>query len=185
MRVMSVRIRPVATRASAIALVAVAAFALSSCEKPSPGVSVVSGTTSAYREAVCWSFDGAPLSPDTCSADAVSEALAGGTVARIPVVPGDTIGISVDPKVADVGWYPVVGSQRLTQAPVFTTYYRFTYPDLQPVPPTGVVLQVVAGQGESTQGIWIFQLVPSGGVAPEPSPSESPSPAPTASGSVS
>ena len=42
--------------------------------------------------------------------------------------------------------------------PLETTYYRFTYPDLQEVPEDGVLLQIVAGRGESTRGIWVFRL---------------------------
>ncbi len=93
----------------------------------------------------------------------VTEALDGADVAQIPVIPGQVIGISVDPVVADAGWYPVIGSQRLTQQPITSTYYRFTYPDLQEVPADGVSLQVVAG-AEGTLGLWVFQLIPSPGV---------------------
>jgi hypothetical protein len=88
----------------------------------------------------------------------------GADVAQIPILPGNVIGISVDPVVADAGWYPVIGSQRLTQQPVTSTYFRFTYPDLQEIPEAGVALQVVAGQGEETLGLWVFQLVPAMGV---------------------
>ncbi len=138
-------------------------LALAACEKPAPGVSVVSGMTSAYRAALCWSFDGEPLSAQTCAQDVVTEALDGADVARVPVIPGQVIGISVDPVVADAGWFPVIGSQRLTQQPITSTYYRFTYPDLQEVPADGVSLQVVAG-ADGTLGLWIFQLIPSPGV---------------------
>jgi len=147
--------------AGSLALVSV--FALSACEKPAPGVSVVSGMTSAYRAALCWSFDGEPLSAETCAQDVVTKALDGADVARIPVIPGQVIGISVDPVVADAGWYPVIGSQRLTQQPITSTYYRFTYPDLQEVPANGAPLQIVAG-GEGTLGLWVFQLIPAPGV---------------------
>ena len=149
--------------ALAIALAALAVASLAACEKPSPGVSVVSGTSSAHRQALCWSFDGEPLSAETCAQDVVTEALEGADVARIPVIPGQVVGISVDPTVADAGWYPVIGSQRLTQQPITSTYYRFTYPDLQEVPADGVSLQVVAGN-EGTLGLWVFQLIPSPGV---------------------
>ncbi|MGA1479540.1 MAG: hypothetical protein ACO38N_00530 [Candidatus Nanopelagicales bacterium] len=138
-------------------------LALAACEKPAPGVSVVSGMTSAYRAALCWSFDGEPLSAETCAQDVVTEALDGADVARVPVIPGQVSGISVDPVVADAGWFPVIGSQRLTQQPITSTYYRFTYPDLQEVPADGVSLQVVAG-ADGTLGLWIFQLIPSPGV---------------------
>ena len=79
---------------------------LAACEKPAPGVSVVSGMTSAYRAALCWSFDGEPLSAETCAQDVVTEALDGADVARVPVIPGQVIGISVDPVVADAGVVP-------------------------------------------------------------------------------
>jgi hypothetical protein len=146
-----------------VSLALVSVFALAACEKPGPGATVFSGMTSAHREALCWSFDGEPLSPETCAQDVVTEALDGADVGRIPVIPGDVIGISVDPVVADAGWYPVIGSQRLTQQPITSTYYRFTYPDLQEVPVDGVSLQIVAGS-EGTLGLWVFQLIPSPGV---------------------
>ena len=147
--------------AATVAMLSV--LGLAACEKPAPGVSVVSGMTSAYRAALCWSFDGEPLSAETCAQDVVTEALDGADVARIPVIPGQVIGISVDPVVADAGWFPVIGSQRLTQQPITSTYYRFTYPDLPEVPADGVSLQVVAG-ADGTLGLWVFQLIPSPGV---------------------
>jgi hypothetical protein len=150
-------------RALALPVALLGVLALTACEKPAPGVSVFSGMTSTHRAALCWSFDGAPLSPETCAQDVVTQALEGAEVGRIPVIPGDVIGISVDPVVADAGWFPVIGSQRLTQTPITSTYYRFTYPDLQQVPADGVSLQVVAGR-DGTRGLWVFQLVPSPGV---------------------
>lgn len=132
---------------------------LAGCEKPNPGATVVSGTSSAWREAVCWAHTGDALEPGSCAQDLIERAAAGGTVAEIPVLPGDTVGISVDPVVADTGWFPVIGNQRLTTRPVTSTYYRFTFPDLQEVPADGTLLQVVAG-GEATRGIWVFKLVP-------------------------
>jgi hypothetical protein len=137
--------------------------ALAACEKPTPGATVFSGMSSSYEHALCWSFDGEPLNAQTCAQDVVTEAIDGATVGKVPVVPGDVIGISVDPVVADAGWFPVIGSQRLTQQPITSTYYRFTYPDLQQLPPDGVSLQVVAGN-EGTLGLWVFQLIPAPGV---------------------
>ena len=144
-----------------VALAATAAAAgllLTACEKPAPGVSVFSGTTTEWREAVCWAFEANALEPGDCAQDVITEASTGDGVARIPVLPGETIGISVDPKVAEQGWTPVIGQQRLTSTPLETTYFRFTYPDLQELPADGVLLQVVAGRGESTKGIWVFRL---------------------------
>ena len=171
------RLTRIAIVGAAVASVAV----LSSCEKPAPGVTVVSGTSSQHRQALCWSFSGDPLTPDTCAQDIVEQATSDGRVATIPVTPGDTIGISVDTAVANVGWYPAVGSQRLTQDPIYSTYFRFTYPDLQPVPAAGVALQVIAGKGDETRGLWVFTLVPASGTPTAPSPGPSATPTSTAS----
>ena len=150
-----------ASRAAAsVAIAAAAVLLLAGCEKPAPAISVFSGTTTENRQAVCWAFESDALEPGNCAQDLLTEASAGDVVARIPVVPGDTIGISVDPTVAKAGWTPVIGQQRLTSNPLDTTYYRFTYPDLQEVPADGVLLQIVAGRGESTRGIWVFRLDP-------------------------
>jgi hypothetical protein len=76
------------------------------------------------------------------------------------VVPGETVGISVDTAVAEAGWFPVIGDQRLTEQPLTSTYYRFQFPSLQEVPADGLSLQVVAGRDTKTRGIWVFKLVP-------------------------
>jgi hypothetical protein len=153
-----------ARRAALLAAAGASVLALSACEKPSPGVSVFSGTSTEHSQALCWSFDGASLDSTACAQDVIEDALRGGGVGTIPVVPGETIGISVDPTVAREGWTPVVGSQRLLETPTTSTYYRFTFPDLQEVPEAGLPLQVVAGQGDTTVGIWIFRLVPRPGI---------------------
>lgn len=132
---------------------------LSGCTKPGPGAGVFSGTTSEYRSASCWAFDSDELDPGECAQEVIEQALTGDAVSEIPVLPGDTIGISVDPVVADTGWYPIIGSQRLTTSPVTSMYFRFTYPDLQEIPADGLALQIVAGEGDKTRGIWVFKLV--------------------------
>lgn len=136
------------------------ALGLTGCDKPNPGASVFSGTTSQHRKAVCWAFDSDQLDPGACAEDAITAAASGSGVATIPVIPGQTIGISVDPVVADAGWFPVIGNQRLTEVPITSTYYRFVYPDMQAVPVDGLTLQIVAGQDTKTRGIWVFKLVP-------------------------
>jgi hypothetical protein len=158
-------IRSRAARAGLAALFAAGALTLSACEKPAPGVSVFAGTATEHRAALCWSFDGTALSSEVCAQDVVQEALAGDGVASIPVIPGQTIGISVDPVVAAQGWTPVISTQRLVEQPITSTYFRFTFPDLQQVPEGGLPLQIVAGTGEETRGIWIFRLIPNPGVA--------------------
>lgn len=143
-----------------VAGTAVIAAALAGCTKPAPGVSVFSGTTTEYRPAACWSFDGTGVDAAQCASDLLAEAADGGSVARIPVVPGSVVGISVDPVVADAGWTPRIGSQPLTAEPLNTTYWRFTFPEFQQLTADGVPMEIIAGTGGTTQGVWIYQIVP-------------------------
>ena len=70
---------------------------LTACEKPNPGATVFSGTSSAYEQALCWAPEGQYLDEKSCASDVLD---AGGTKQSISVTPGQTIGISVDPVVA-------------------------------------------------------------------------------------
>ena len=151
-------------RVALLAAACASVLALSACEKPSPGATVFSGQTSAHSAALCWSFTTESLDSSACAQDVVENALRGSGVGTIPVVPGETIGISVDTVVAKEGWTPVVGNQRLLQTPTTSTYFRFSFPDLQEVPEEGLPLQIVAGSGDTTKGIWIFRLIPRPGI---------------------
>lgn len=135
--------------------------ALAACEKPNPGASVWSGTNSEHSYALCWSADAAEsVAARGCAQDVVTNALAGGSVPAVAVAPGDTLGISVDPIVADNGWYPVIGGQRLSQTPITDTYFRFTFPQAD-IPADGYPMEIVArGEGpDTTRGIWVYRLV--------------------------
>lgn len=145
------------TRISAVAAIVLIPLALTACTKPTPGATVVSGTSSAHREAACWSFEDTGLDPATCSEDLIAKASSGEVVGKVTVVPGSTVGISVDPVVAESGWYPVIGNQRLVSEPITSTYYRFTYPEGQAIPEGGAALQIIAGD-ESARGLWVFSL---------------------------
>lgn len=144
-------------RFSAALVALLAVFALSACEKPTPGISVFSGTTSENSQAVCWSFDSDNLEPGACAEDLIANADA----ATIPVLPGDTVGISVDPAVADSGWTASIGTTRLNAQPLSGHYFRFTFPDLQEIPAEGFPLVISAGRDTKTRGVWVFRLVPS------------------------
>lgn len=143
---------------AAIAVLALAASTLSACSQHNPGATVWSGTSSAHREALCWSADAA-VTADNCAQDIVSGALSGPEVAEIPVQKEQTIGVSVDPVVAEKGWYIAIGGTRINENPITSTYYRFSFP-VESVPAEGYALQVVAqGTGSATRGLWLFKLV--------------------------
>ncbi|MBK9738290.1 MAG: hypothetical protein IPO93_01965 [Actinobacteria bacterium] len=150
-----------ARTATVLAGSAILVLSLAGCDKPNPGASVFSGTTSQFQRASCWSFTGEAIDPAACAKDVVGSALEGARIPKIPVVPGQVIGISVDPVVADEGWVPQVNSQNLTQSPITSTYFRFTYPEFQSVPEEGILLQIVAGKEGASRGVWFYRLMPS------------------------
>ncbi|TAK69942.1 MAG: hypothetical protein EPO13_02845 [Actinomycetota bacterium] len=151
-----------ARRALVIAVAAAAAAPLlAGCEKPAPGVSVWSGTTSINREALCWTADAAAASATSCAEDVVQKALSGDRVPTLNAVAGSTLGISVDTVVASTGWYPTINGQRLTQDALHDTYYRLTFP--QAAQRQNYTLAVIAGQGSTTRGLWAFKLDVSAG----------------------
>lgn len=141
------------------------AVALTGCEKPNPGATVWSGTNSEHATALCWSFDAAtPIDEAQCAASLSEEAAAGMQFPEVAVAEGNTMGISVDPVVADNGWTPVIGGKPLTGEPITSPYWRFTFP--QQPPEEGFELQILAN-GESPEqlrGVWAFKIVPPKGV---------------------
>lgn len=145
------------SRLIAAASVLLLPIVLTACTKPNPGATVFSGTSSAWREAACWANDDNGIDATNCTEDLIAKASDGNVVGTVTVVPGSTVGISVDPVVAEAGWYPVIGNQRLVEEPITSTYYRFTYPDMQAIPVGGTALQIIAGS-EKAKGIWVFSL---------------------------
>jgi hypothetical protein len=148
-------------RALAIGLVALSPLVLAGCEKPYPGVTVWSGTSSEHAAALCWQFqEGASLGPRDCAEDVLAQAGSGEGITRLEVSPGATVGISVDPVVADSGWSVQIAGQTLA-AGLTDTYYRFTFPEQVAAEGPGYTLQVIAAASDTgSRGYWFFQLVP-------------------------
>jgi hypothetical protein len=148
-------------RALAIGLVALSPLVLAGCEKPYPGVTVWSGTSSEHVSAVCWQFEeGTPLTPRECAQDVLERAGSGEGITQLEVSPGDTVGISVDPVVADSGWSVQIAGRTLA-AGLTETYYRFTFPEQVAAEGPGFTLQVIAASaGTGSRGYWFSQLVP-------------------------
>ena len=139
---------------------AAAALTLTGCTKPNPGVSVVSGTNSAQEEALCWAWDNAAIDPKTCAGDVLAKAVDAGKIPTVAVAPGDTIGISVDPVVAEAGWVPLLGTTEIAPGPIHTNYLRFTVPSLADLGASPKRLAVVALSGQQLRGAWAFDIVP-------------------------
>lgn len=148
-----------------MAALAVAALALlAACEKPAPGATVFSGTTSEHREAICWSFEAdRTFEQGDCSLDLTDAADFNERllekVAEVPTTPGATVGISIDPVVAENGWRVLLNGRPLTAEPVTEKYFRFTMP---PGPlrrgNAQLVLQALTEDGTGVRGSWVFGL---------------------------
>lgn len=136
---------------------------LTGCEKPFPGATVWSGTNSEHASALCWSFDAAqPIDETQCASAVQEKAAEDGELPRLSVTGGQTVGISVDPVLADNGWIPVINNERLSEQPITSTYWRFTFPEFQELPAEGVELQILAvgENADQLRGIWAYTLVP-------------------------
>ncbi len=144
--------------AALLSLTVSALLLLSGCTKPLPNATVFSGSNSQNRQATCWAFETEELGTGDCAQDLIAQAATGDAVSVVSVFPGDTVGISVDPVVAETGWFVVLGDKRLNENPITSLYYRFTFPDTREIPAEGELLQIYASTGVGARGIWIFKL---------------------------
>ena len=147
------------TRRLSVVVLAVGLVAsLNACAKPNPGATVWSGTSSTHSSALCWSEDPS-VSATNCAEQISAYVAEGGEVAALPITGGNTIGISVEPSVAENGWNISIGGQAMNATPIYETYYRFTFPAVA-IPEEGYELDIVAqGIGNATRGMWVVRLV--------------------------
>ncbi len=149
-------------RSLAIALVALSPLVLAGCEKPYPGVTVWSGTSSEHVAALCWQPEEVGgLTAKECAQDVLETAGSGQGVAAIEVRPGNTFGISVDPVVAEAGWSVQIAGQTLATS-LTETYYRFTFPEAGRHPEgPGYTMQIIAAaKPNGARGYWFVQVLP-------------------------
>ena len=65
-------------RSPAIAALALAPLLLTGCEKPNPGITAWSGTSSEHVEALCWQHEEVGgLTPSECAEDLLARASSG------------------------------------------------------------------------------------------------------------
>ncbi len=142
---------PAARRSVAFGLATVGLLTLTGCDKPNPTVTVFSGSSSNRAEAICWSRSGKAVDTSTCGSEE--------KVGAISVRANQTVGISVDPKIADSGWIVAVGQSQLTPRKITETYFRFTLTP-QELASGPLRLQVVAVDkaGTAPVGRWLFDL---------------------------
>jgi hypothetical protein len=149
-------------RLLAISTLAAIPLLLAGCDKPNPEVTVWSGTSSVHVPALCWAHEeNVALTPKECATEVLTAAAQGQGAAQLDVAPGATIGISVDPVVADGGWSIQIGGQPLA-ANLTDTYFRFTFPETGVTAGgEGFVMQVVSqAKPTGNRGHWFFRLLP-------------------------
>ena len=140
------------TSIKAVVILSAALMSLTACTKPAPSVTVVSGANSVRAEAACWAVD-------------CTQAQAPSAPNSLAVIPGRTLGISVDSEVAEAGWQAAIivdgQAQPLDPQIIHKRYWRMTFPEgaRGSFPAAGLQLQIAsqaAANGET--GFWVFTL---------------------------
>ena len=152
---MTARSRVVAGLSAATALVA-----LTGCQKPTPIVTMVSGTSSVHRDATVFCFEGQSAQQQNCRTAEDT----GPTVLKVK--PGATVGIDVAKDLAENGWVVVLPgndqdpSNDQASGKQDKHYFSFT-PQFESGPLPIEVRMLDDGRTDApTIGNWQFVLVP-------------------------
>ncbi len=135
------------------------ALFLTGCEKPTPFVTLVSGTTSVHTGATIFCFDGQTPAAQDCRTDAQRP-----TVLKVKV--GSQVGVDVAKDVADNGWVVVLPGNDQDPANDQASgtqkehYFAFT-PQFESGPLRLEVRMLDRGNASAaTVGNWQFVLIP-------------------------
>lgn len=147
------------TRPVAACLAAVAALVLSGCQKPTPLVSLVSGTRTVHSGAAIYCFEGQSAQAQNCRTGSTQPTV-------LKVKPGAQVGVDVAKKLADAGWVVVLPgddqdpTNDQASAPQTGHYFAFT-PQFQNGPLRLEVRMLDRRRTNApTVGNWQFVLVP-------------------------
>lgn len=151
--------RPRLAARLAVALVPVLVLALAGCQKPTPLVSLVSGTSTVHTGATIYCFEGQSAQAQNCRTGPVQPTV-------LKVKPGAQVGVDVAKKLADAGWVVVLPgddqdpSNDQASAPQTSHYFAFT-PQFQSGPLRLEVRMLDRRRTDApTVGNWQFVLVP-------------------------
>ena len=100
-----------------LTLVVLAGLLLAGCEKPTPTVTAATVGSSERAKSICWSTKAEQAIGSDCS---VNQAL----IKSLRVTPGEFVGFSVDPEIAESGWLVFANGTQVTQR-LTKKYYRF------------------------------------------------------------
>ena len=157
---MPTSLRSRSARLATCAVTTASLLLLAGCDKPFPTVTVQSGSSEDHVDAVCWKRDGTPISPTTCQSQLDPDQRAA-RMGLVKVHAGDSIGVSVDPDVADAGWQVQVGDGALSARRLTDTYFRFGPFGERDLANAPLQLRIFAyaGPGNDARGLWLFTLV--------------------------
>jgi len=131
----------------------VALLTLAGCQKPTPGVTVSSGASSAHLEATVYCRDGQSVDKQNCVQHL-------DRVVLMQVKPGQLVGFDVDSSLADHGWVLVDTDANATSGVQDSHYFSYT-PQFRSSPIIHLEvrsLDAVAADAQVT-GVWKIQLV--------------------------
>jgi len=133
------------SRAAVLGAGALGMVLLAGCEKPAPGVTIVSQGKSVRAEAARYTFGG---KVKTYSRPNVS----------LSVREGAVLGIDVDKQTTQAGWAVKVGDQQLTDVLKDKHHTTVTVPPLGTSGAATLVIGEVPRAGGEASGLWIFTL---------------------------
>ena len=142
-----------ARRLATAALGASLLLGLTGCEKPTPGVTVSSGTHSVHVESATYCRDGQSAAQQNCV-----EHL--GRVGIIKVKTGNEVSIDVDNAIAKHGWILVDADANARSEVQDEHHFSYT-PDFRSGPIVHLEIRSLdkVSNDAQTTGIWKFQLV--------------------------
>ncbi|HUR52058.1 MAG TPA: hypothetical protein VMZ11_08035 [Mycobacteriales bacterium] len=134
---------------------ALSLLALTGCERPTPGVTLASGTQVVHMEATTFCRDGQSAEQRNC-VEHLSR------VGLVRVKQGDSVSVDVDSSLAEHGWILVDADAKARSAVQDDHHFSYT-PDFQAGPVMHLEIRSLdhAADDARTTGVWKFQLVAS------------------------
>jgi len=128
-------------------------LALAACERPTPGVTMASGTTSVHTEAAVFCHEGQSAAAQDCAEDLDA-------LGVVRVRPGQPLSIDVPGEVADHGWVVVDPDTKQRSDVQDETHLSLTF-DFARRPVINLEVHALDEVSDSATvtGVWRFQLV--------------------------
>ncbi len=139
-----------ARRLCTTAVAVVTLLATSSCEKPTPLVTVHSGSSVAQSEPQVWCHPGQKFTAGNCAGDKTAPAKV------VRVSGNNSVGVDVAAEVAEHGWYVATDKNRSDIQ--HELFYRLPL-GLQTQGPLNIRV-VALDRNRQARGLWLFTLVP-------------------------